>query len=171
MKQRLMFAWDVEKLPGAEETLEKAAEACARLEGIQMPVYAQVRITTDDAIHEINRAYRGVDKPTDVLSFPSTNCRPKETLGKTPEKIRREMDESGSCFLGDIILSLERAREQAQEYGHSLKRELTYLTVHGLFHLMGYDHMNEEDKAAMRTMEEKALSAIGVLREAEDDLA
>lgn len=170
MKERLLFDWETDVIPGAEETLQKAAEACARLEGLTMPVYAQILVTTDERIHEINREYRQVDRATDVLSFPSTHCHPGETLGKTPRKILRERDDTGSCFLGDIVISLERAREQAQEYGHSLRREMTYLTVHALFHLMGYDHMKDEDKKMMRAMEEKALSGIGVSRVTDEEL-
>lgn len=168
MKQCLLFDWDVERLPGAEETLNEAAQACLRLEGLRTPAYAQLRITTDEGIRAVNREFRRMDRPTDVLSFPSTHCRPGATLGKTPGKLLREMDETGSCFLGDVIISLERAKAQAEEYGHSLKRELAYLTVHAMFHLMGYDHMQDEDKSSMRAMEEKALSSIGVPRTAED---
>lgn len=170
MKKRLDIQWDEDVIPGAEETLEKAAEACLKLEGITIPAYAQIRITTDHVIHEINRAYRNVDRPTDVLSFPSADCTPEHTLGKNPKKLMREMDETGACFLGDIIISLERAKEQAAEYGHSLKREMTYLTVHALFHLMGYDHMKEEDRKIMRAMEERALSGIGISRVTDDEL-
>lgn len=170
MRNVLDFFWDVEPIPEAEAMLEKTARACLRAEGIALPAYAQVRITGDEEIREINREYRGVDRATDVLSFPSTDCDPNKTLGTCPRKLLRERDETGRCFLGDIIISLPRAKEQATEYGHSLQRELSYLTAHALFHLMGYDHMRDEDKERMRTMEEKALNSAGIGRVTDDEL-
>ncbi|MBQ9264245.1 MAG: cytidine deaminase [Clostridia bacterium] len=150
--------------------LQTIADACVRAEGVDLPVYAQVRVTGNEEIREMNRTYRSTDRATDVLSFPSTNAKPNHTLGHTPQKLLRERDETGWCFLGDIIISLERAKEQADEYGHSLQRELGYLTAHALFHLMGYDHMNEQDKERMRAMEEKALNQAGIGRVTDDEL-
>ena len=167
---RLMLEWDGEALPGAEEMLQRIARACVEAEGVTLPVYAQVRVTDDETIRRINREYRQTDRATDVLSFPSTHAKPQNTLGHCPEKLLRERDETGLCFLGDIILSLERAREQAAEYGHSLQREMGYLTAHALFHLMGYDHMREADKERMRAMEEKALNRAGVNRITDEEL-
>lgn len=170
MKARLEFEWDVPPVPGAEEALNRAALECIRAEGITLPVYAQVRVTGDEEIRAINREYRGIDRATDVLSFPAIACAPDHTLGKCEQKLLRERDETGDCFLGDIVISLPRAREQAREYGHSLKREMAYLTVHALFHLMGYDHMTEKDKERMRAMEEKALEQAGAARVTDEEL-
>ena len=170
MRGTLDFNWDLPSMPEAEALLEKTAEACLRTEGITLPAYAQVRVTGDQEIQEINREYRGVDRATDVLSFPSTDCSPNKTLGTCPQKLLRERDETGRCFLGDIVISLHRAEEQAREYGHSLQRELSYLTAHALFHLMGYDHMQDQDKERMRTMEEKALNSAGIGRVTDDEL-
>ena len=170
MTIRLDMDWDLPELPGVQAALERAALECMRAEGLNEDAYAQIRVTDDETIRRINREYRGIDRATDVLSFPSTSCKPAKTLGHCPEKLRREMDETGACFLGDVILSLPRAREQAEEYGHSLKREMTYLIVHALFHLMGYDHMQEDDKRRMRAMEEKALERAGVSRVTDDEL-
>ncbi len=170
MRSVLDFFWDAPHIPEAEAMLEKTARACLRAEGIALPVSAQVRVTGDEEIREINREYRGIDRATDVLSFPSTDCGPNKTLGTCPRKLLRERDETGRCFLGDIVISLPRAKEQAVEYGHSLQRELAYLTAHALFHLMGYDHMREEDKERMRTMEEKALNSAGIGRVTDDEL-
>ena len=170
MRGILDFAWDMSSVPEAEALLEKTARACLRTEGIDLPAYAQVRVTGDAEIREINREYRGVDRATDVLSFPSTDCGPNKTLGTCPQKLMRERDETGRCFLGDIVISLPRAEEQAREYGHSLQRELSYLTAHALFHLMGYDHMCDQDKERMRTMEEKALNSVGAGRVTDDEL-
>ena len=170
MRGILDFEWDMQPVPETEALLEKTARACLGAEGIELPACAQVRLTGDDEIREINREYRGVDRATDVLSFPSTDCGPEKTLGTCPQKLLRERDETGRCFLGDIVISLPRAEEQAREYGHSPQRELAYLTAHALFHLMGYDHMREEDKERMRTMEEKALNSAGIGRVTDDEL-
>lgn len=168
---RLTLDWGgAPPVPGAEQTLQKIAEACAEAEGVTLPAYAQLRVTDDETIRQINREYRGADRATDVLSFPSTDAHPQRTLGSSPKKLLRERDETGMCFLGDIVLSLERAREQAAEYGHSLQREMGYLTAHALFHLMGYDHMRDEDKERMRAMEEKALNRAGVNRTTDEEL-
>lgn len=167
---RLEMEWEQPQLPGAQEDLDRTAAECIRAEGLQAPVYAHLRITGNEEIRQINREYRGVDRATDVLSFPSTDCTPAKTLGKCEKKLLRERDETGLCFLGDIIISLPRAKEQAEEYGHSLKRELSYLTAHALFHLMGYDHMEEEDRRRMRAMEEKALGLAGAARVTDEEL-
>lgn len=150
---------------GAPDLMERAAEAVCRLENVKgAGVY--LCIVDDEAIHEMNREQRGVDRPTDVLSFPSINYRAEETARDSADLIRREYDpESRSCFLGDIVISIDRARAQAQEYGHSLARELGYLTAHAMLHLCGYDHMTEKDKAAMRAMEEQAMHQLGLTRE------
>ncbi|MBR3107064.1 MAG: cytidine deaminase [Clostridia bacterium] len=155
---------------GADRLLKKTVSACAETEGITLPVYAQLRVTDDETIREINRDYRSVDRATDVLSFPSTDCGPEKTLGHCEKKLLRERDETGRCFLGDIIISLPRAQEQAAEYGHSLEREFAYLTAHAMFHLMGYDHMRDEDKERMRAMEEKALNKAGAARVTDGEL-
>ena len=170
MKAPLDFIWDGEKLEGAEEMLKKAALACLSAEGISLPAYAQVRVTDDETIRKINQEYRGIDRATDVLSFPCCDCSPESTLGKNEKLLKREMDESGRCFLGDMIISLPRAREQAEEFGHSLTRELAYLTAHSMFHLMGYDHMEKQDQERMRAMEEKALNQVGINRVTDDEL-
>ena len=164
MSVSLEYTWDMSPLPGAEDLLQRVAQACGLAEGLTLPCYAQLRITDDASIQAINQAYRGIDRATDVLSFPSTDCSPAHTLAHCEKKLLRERDETGACFLGDIIVSLPRAQEQAREYGHSLERELAYLTAHALFHLMGYDHMRPEDKTAMRAMERKALSRAGIPR-------
>ena len=170
MKTILDIQWDFDAVSGAEEMLERIARECVRAEKITLPVYAQVRVTDDEEIHRINREYRNVDRATDVLSFPSTDCGPEKTLGQCEKKLARERDDTGRCFLGDIIISLPRAREQAREYGHSLERELGYLTAHAMFHLMGYDHMRDEDRERMRAMEEKALGSAGISRVTDDEL-
>lgn len=103
-------------------------------------------------IHKLNREYRNIDRPTDVLSF---------ALNEGDD----EFGEEESHLLGDLIISLERTAEQAEEYGHPFERELAYLTVHGCLHILGYDHMTEEDKREMRTEEEFILGKLGYVRE------
>ena len=157
----------------APDLMERAAQAVCRLEGVEN-VGAYVRVVDDETIHEINREQRGVDRPTDVLSFPSVRYRPGETARGSAALIRREYDpDSGLCFLGDIVISVDRARAQAREFGHSLARELGYLTAHAMLHLCGYDHMTDSDKAKMRAMEDRAMRELGLTREdaAYDDQA
>ena len=126
-------------------------------------------LVTDAAIHEMNRTYRGVDRPTDVLSFPLLDFSEEyEELDADSwqEEADPDMDpESGELLLGDIVISLETAARQAEAYGHSFQREVGYLLVHGMMHLMGYDHETEEDKVIMREMEEEALERLGLTRE------
>ena len=145
-----------------------AADCALWMEGVSRPCAVNIRICGDDAIHEINREYRGVDRATDVLSFPTVNYPAGKTAGQCDKLLARELDdEVDACMLGDLIISMPHVLAQAAEYGHSPEREAAYLTVHGLCHLMGYDHIEDEDKKKMRAMEEKILSAIGMTRDGE----
>ena len=152
-----------------EETkalMRRCADAAQRTEGALEPLAAFVRIVGDDEIRAINREQRGKDAATDVLSFPTVNYPAGRMAGSCARLLRREYDpEIGACVIGDIIISMDHVRVQAAEYGHSERRESGYLLTHGLFHLMGYDHMTDEDKPVMRAMEEKALASIGLTRE------
>ena len=163
------LVWDIpvpEDLEGLEALLERVAGACFDAEGIQGAGFC-IRIVDDAAIRALNRETRNIDSATDVLSFPTVNYPAGKTARDCPKRLAREFDPSLGCVnLGDCVINLNRAREQATEYGHSLKRELGYLTAHSAFHLMGYDHMNEEEKRQMRRMEEKALGAVGITRQA-----
>lgn len=118
--------------------------------------YAEVSIVfADDAyIHELNRDYRGKDTPTDVLSFALNEGDEPDVIGGPEETL-----------LGDIVISLDTAARQAEEFGHSLERELAYLTVHGMLHLLGFDHETEEEKTVMRQKEELVLSELGYTRQ------
>ena len=167
----LDFDFEIEPPKDTQSLLERVAQHCLATEGIEHPCAAYIRFTDDEHIHEINREQRGVDRATDVLSFPTGPFSPAHTAGKHPNVLRRQWDsEYRACMLGDIIISLDHAKAQAEEYGHSLTRELSYLTAHALFHLMGYDHMNDKDKEQMRAMEEKALQAAGVARVTDEEL-
>lgn len=124
---------------------------------------AEIIVTDEAEIRRLNAEARGIDAVTDVLSFPSLDGIRGKALKKADFPF--EVDEDGNIFLGSIVICEKRAREQAEEYGHSYMRELHYLAVHGLWHLLGYDHMTEEDKPEMRAKEEKILSKLGITRE------
>lgn len=137
--------------------LEKTAEAAVRAECPPFETGVRLLLTDDEHIHAMNREYRGVDRATDVLSFPTVSYKNGKTARDSERALRREYDdELGVCMLGDIVISLEHAKAQAEEYGHSADRETAYLLTHGMFHVMGYDHMEEDEKRRMRMMEEKA---------------
>ena len=160
--------WDIPEpaeLGGLEAMLNRVAAACFEAEGIAGAGFT-VRVTDDETIRALNREHRHIDSVTDVLSFPSVRYPGGRTARACPKRLKREYDTTMGCVnLGDCVINLNRARQQAAEYGHSLTRELAYLTAHSAFHLMGYDHMNEEEKRAMRDMEEKALGSVGIVRE------
>lgn len=129
-----------------------------KAEGIAVPCEINVLVTNDEGIQTINKASRNIDKPTDVLSFPMFNL----TAGAPPQDWGEYIDPgTGLCPLGDMCISLERAVAQAKEYGHSTKREVGYLTIHSMLHLLGYDHMDEgEQKRRMRSREEAIAAQI-----------
>lgn len=141
-----------------ESILQKAGEA----EGIDQ---GEVALTfVDNArIHELNLEYRGIDRPTDVLSF-AMNESGEDELDIIYEVQEGEALEDVPNVLGDIIISVTRAQEQAQEYGHSLERELGFLFVHGFLHLLGYDHQDEASEAEMMSKQEKVLAQVGLTR-------
>lgn len=148
--------------------LLRCAAAAQEAEGVREPLAVFVRIVDDAEIREVNREQREKDAATDVLSFPTVNYPAGKTAKDCPRLLRREYDpEMGACVIGDILISMDHVRAQAAEYGHSERREAGYLLTHGLFHLMGYDHMTDSDKPVMRAMEEKALASIGLTREEE----
>lgn len=146
---------EVEIPPALEELLRRVAEGtltrfgCAGAE-------AGITLADDAYLHELNREYRGVDAPTDVLSFALREAVPAEPAH----------GEAGPELLGDVVISVERARVQAGEYGHSLARELAYLSVHGLLHLLGFDHDRPERAGEMRSAEEAILAEYGLTRDA-----
>ena len=165
---KLLWQIDTQVDPRYLSLMQTAADCALWMEGVSRPCAVNIRICDDDAIHEINREYRGVDRATDVLSFPTVNYPAGKTAGQCDKLLARELDdEVDACMLGDLIISMPHVLAQAAEYGHSPEREAAYLTVHGLCHLMGYDHIEDEDKKKMRAMEEKILSAIGMTRDGE----
>ena len=154
--------------PGAPDgiagLLEAVARAAMELEGL-MGAEVATRLVDDETIRAINLTHRGIDRATDVLSFPTICYREGRTAGSSLKLVRREYNPStGLCFLGDLVVSLPRAAEQAAAYGHSLERELGYLTAHGVFHLMGYDHETEDGQRVMRALEEQTLAMLALAR-------
>jgi len=130
-------------------------------EGFPYPCEASITLTDNESIKELNREHRGIDKATDVLSFPSI-----EYDNGEPQIQPGDMDpDSGQIFLGDIIISVEKAFEQAQSFAHSVDRELTFLAVHGILHLLGYDHETENEEKLMFSIQENILNEMGLFRE------
>ena len=143
------------------KTIEKSLDE----EHCPYEVEVSVTITDNQNIQEINREHRDMDKPTDVLSFPLIDFSNPSNF----DDIEEDNDEwfnldNGELMLGDIIISLERARDQAQEYGHSIEREIGFLTAHSMLHLMGYDHMIEEEEKVMISKQKKILNEVGLKR-------
>lgn len=140
--------------------IRKTIRTALAAEGVETPCEIDVLLTDDAGIHTINREMRKVDRPTDVLSFPEFDLHPGEKPGA------EDADPgTGLVPLGDMVISMERVRAQAEEYGHSEKRELSYLVVHSVLHLLGYDHLDEgAQKAQMRAREEEILALMDVKR-------
>ena len=135
---------DIEENSKYEKTIKKVVEKCFEEEGISdSKLCLTVTLTNPENIRKINKEYRKIDKETDVLSFPMFE---KQELDEMIAKKQFEHED----VLGDIIISIARVEEQAKEYGHSFERELSYMVVHGFYHVMGYDHIKEEDKVKMR---------------------
>ena len=143
--------------------IKKCINTTLHMEGVSVPCEVNVLVTNDRGIRVINQASRDIDKATDVLSFPMFQL----TAGEVPDDWSAYIDpETGLCPLGDMAISLERAQEQAKEFGHSVRREIGYLTIHSMLHLLGYDHMDDGPmKAQMRLREEEILGKLGITRD------
>jgi probable rRNA maturation factor len=161
MEHELIFDGEVEVSEQLQAAVDRAIRGALDAEKVAVPCEINVLFTNDESIHQINLDMRGVDQATDVLSFPMFPLEP----GVPPEGEEYLDPESGRCPLGDMCISMERVEEQAAEYGHSLEREVCYLAVHSILHLLGYDHMDEGPmKAQMRAREEEILDALGITR-------
>ena len=144
------------RIPFLSAHIRRCVEATLEAEKVAVPCEINVLVTNDQGIHEINKASRNVDKPTDVLSFPMFQLE----AGKAPADWSEYLDpETKLCPLGDMCISLERAAAQAKEYGHSLKREVGYLTIHSMLHLLGYDHLDEGPQKRQMRAREDAIAA------------
>ena len=160
MKNKINMTFDgsmLQKLT-VGSVIKRCIEATLAAEGITVPCEINVLVTDDVNIQAINKASRDIDKSTDVLSFPMFEL----TAGSPPADWEPYLDmETGLCPLGDMCISLERAKAQAKEFGHSEKREVGYLTIHSMLHLLGYDHLDEgEQKRQMRGREEAIAAMI-----------
>lgn len=146
---------DIEEKKELIDFAENVLKTCFKEEKIEkLNFYLSVTLTNPEQIHKLNKEYRNVDRATDVLSFPMFE---KEEIDEIVSKqIKSPIPE----VLGDIVISIEKVKEQANEYGHSFERELSYMLVHGFYHIMGYDHIEEEDKVKMRAKEEVVLSKL-----------
>jgi len=136
------------------EYVNKIIEACFKEENlIDKKLYINIILTNPENIRKLNKEYRNIDKETDVLSFPMFEREELKTLKLEHLEV-----------LGDIVVSIDRVRKQAEEYNHSFEREFAYMLVHGFYHLLGYDHIDEEDKKEMRTKEENILDKLNIKR-------
>ncbi len=138
--------------PELYDIIKGVVREALALENFAADTDVSISLVDNDEIRDLNRTYRGVDSPTDVLSFPMLEGEDNIKILDMP------------LMLGDIVISLERAREQCKDYGHSFEREAGYLTAHGMLHLMGYDHQTEEDKKIMRQKEECVLEKLKLRR-------
>lgn len=164
MKHKINFVYeefDLRKFT-VKAVIRSAINQTLKAEGVPVSCEINVLVTNSEGIRTINRTARNVDSPTDVLSFPMFQLTP----GELPQDWSEYLDpETGMCALGDMCISLERAEAQALEYGHSLRREVGYLTIHSMLHLLGYDHLDEgPQKARMRAREETIAAALKLSR-------
>ena len=163
---QIVLESDVEGTENFAAVLEEVIPAALAAEGVELPCEINVLFTDDSGIQQINREMREVDRPTDVLSFPMFEFLP----GEPPKREDADLLDPGTGLLplGDMVFSLDRIRAQAVEFGHSERRELSYLAVHSALHLLGYDHLDEgEQKRQMRAREEAILTSLGITRTAE----
>ena len=141
-----------------KEIISLVINKCFEVEKLEnLNLYMSVTLTTPEEIRRINNEFRNIDKETDVLSFPMFE---KEEIDEMVSSGKNEIPEA----IGDIVISIARVEQQAEEYGHSFDRELAYMVVHGFYHVIGYDHMVEEDKVVMRAKEENVLNMLKFIR-------
>lgn len=149
---------DIEENKEYEKIIKKVIEQCFKEEGLlDSKLYISITLTNPENIRKINNEFRNIDRETDVLSFPMFE---KQEL----DEMIKNKDFKHEDVLGDIVISIKRVEEQAEEYGHSFEREFSYMLVHGFYHLMGYDHIKEEDKQVMRPKEENVLNKLNIKR-------
>ncbi len=149
-----------------EEVANLVAEAALEQEGCPYEVQINLLLTDNPGIREYNRDYRKIDKETDVLSFPNLEFETESDFSKVEDSFADCFDpDSGELILGDIIISIDRVKEQAENYGHSRKREFAFLVAHSMLHLCGYDHMVEEEAKRMEEKQEAVLQTLGITRD------
>lgn len=147
----------------SKEQTERLQDALCGIASSDKELSVEVCLVSEEEIRRLNHEQRNIDRVTDVLSFPSMELNVGEEI--MADEHGEELDEEDRLFLGSVAVCEKRAREQAEEFGHSFERELCYLIVHGVLHCLGYDHEAEEDKRRMREMEEKVLKELSLSRE------
>lgn len=154
--------WDIPENEEYKQIIKKVVEKCFIEENLlKTNIYLNVILTNPETIRKTNKQYRELDKETDVLSFPMFQKDEIDNLIKESQTKQEVVED----VLGDIMVSIPRVIEQANEYGHSVERELAYMIVHGFYHVMGYDHIKEEDKVIMRPKEENILNKLNITRQ------
>lgn len=150
----------------AQELAEQVVLAVLDLENCPYETQVNMLVTDGDGIRSYNRRYRGIDAETDVLSFPGIAFEREADFSVVKESAADYFDpDTGELILGDIVLSAPRVFEQAEKYGHSVRREFAFLTAHSMFHLCGYDHETQQEAARMEEKQERILTALGITRE------
>lgn len=151
--------------PEIEEFMENCILTGLKAEGISIPVEVSILLVDDNHIRELNKTYRGIDAPTDVLSFPMLEFESDDGKREITDVMNDAEKDGDTVILGDIVISVERALNQAREYNHSFLREMGFLLIHGLLHLLGYDHMDEGERLEMRQKEESILKMLNLTRD------
>ena len=147
--------------PETRRLIRRAVSAALRAEKVDVPARVDVMLTDDEGIHEVNLAQRGVDSPTDVLSFPFAELTP----GAFDAALCERDPGTGEALLGSMVIDLPRCEAQGEEYGHGYEREVSYLSVHSVLHLLGYDHLDEGPmKKQMRAREDAIMASLGITR-------
>lgn len=148
-----------------ETLIKKVITASLDYEGCPYEAEVNVVLTDNEEICRVNKEFRQIDRPTDVLSFPMVDYEEPGNFDFLEDRLEYFHPESGELLLGDIMISVERAREQAAEYGHSLEREMAFLTAHSVLHLCGYDHMEDEERLVMEEKQRQILDKLGITRD------
>lgn len=143
---------------------EEVAEAVLDYEACPYEAQIELLLTMNEEIHQMNKEFRGIDRPTDVLSFPMVDFPAPADYDFLEEDESCFDPETGELMLGNIVISKEKVVEQAEEYGHSVKREFSFLIAHSMLHLLGYDHMEEEERVVMESKQKEVLNNIGITR-------
>ncbi len=158
--------WEEEAFPECEAVLRSVFEEACDYVGCPYECSVNMLLTDDAAIHSMNKEFRGIDRATDVLSFPMVDYKEPGNFDGLEEHTEEYFEpESGELLLGDIVISVERAKAQAAEYGHSVKREMAFLTAHSMLHLFGYDHMEDAERIEMERMQEEILAKLSIGRD------
>jgi probable rRNA maturation factor len=158
----VVFPFDIEK------TVSDVADEALESENCPYEVQLNVLLTDNEGIHQYNKEYRGIDRETDVLSFPNLDFESPADFDIDEDREADYFDpDTGELILGDIIISVDRVKEQAENYGHSMRREFAFLVAHSCLHLCGYDHMEPDEAEVMEKKQEEILEKLGITRDAE----